>query len=61
MLLIKDIIWKFLDKKLAEKKHEVVKLQWQKAELEEMLRQIEMKKREEAAQQEKDREENRGF
>lgn len=35
--MIKDIIQRFLNKKLAQKKHEYIKMQWKKARLEQML------------------------
>lgn len=35
--MIKNIIQRFLDKKLAQKKHEYIKLQWEKAKLEQKL------------------------
>lgn len=35
--MIKDMIQRFLNKKLAEKKHEYIKMQWEKARLEQML------------------------
>lgn len=37
--MIKDRIQHFLNKKLAEKKHEYIKLQWEKARLEKILAQ----------------------
>lgn len=38
--MIKQIIINFLERKLQEKKHEVVRLRWEKAELEHKLRGI---------------------
>lgn len=38
--MIKKIIINFLERKLQEKKHEVVRLRWEKAELENKLRGI---------------------
>ena len=38
--MIKQIIINFLERKLQEKKHEVVRLRWEKAELENKLRGI---------------------
>lgn len=35
--MIKDMIQRFLNKKLAEKKREYIKMQWEKARLEKML------------------------
>lgn len=37
---MKNFILNFLNKKLAKKKHDVIKLQWQKAELEQKLKQL---------------------
>ena len=36
--MIKQIIINFLNKRLEEKKHEVIKLRWEKAELENKLK-----------------------
>lgn len=38
--MIKQIIINFLERKLQEKKHEVIKLRWEKAELENKLKGI---------------------
>lgn len=35
--MIKEFIYKLLNKKLAQKKHECIKLKWQKAELEKRI------------------------
>lgn len=35
--MIKELIYKFLNKKLAQKKHDCIKLEWQKAELEQKI------------------------
>lgn len=37
--MIKDMIQNFLDKKLAKKKYEYIKMQWEKAKLEKILAQ----------------------
>lgn len=39
--MIREHIYKLLNKKLAQKKHECIKLEWQKVELENKLRQLE--------------------
>lgn len=38
--MITELIYQFLNKKLAQKKRECIKLQWQKVELENQLRQL---------------------
>lgn len=38
--MIKQMIINFLNRKLQEKKHEVIRLRWEKAELENKLRGI---------------------
>ena len=38
--MIKQIIINFLERKLQEKKHEVIRLRWEKAELENKLKGI---------------------
>lgn len=35
--MIKDMIQRFLNKKLAQKKHEYIKMHWEKTRLEKML------------------------
>ena len=42
--MIKDMIQRFLNKKLAQKKHEYIKMQWEKARLEQMLLQAKSNK-----------------
>lgn len=42
--MIREFICKFLNKKLAQKKHECIKLEWQKVELENQLRQLKQMK-----------------
>ena len=42
--MIKKFIYKLLNKKLAQKKHECIKLEWQKVELEKQLRQLKQMK-----------------
>lgn len=37
--MIKDMMQRFLNKKLAHKKHEYIKMQWKKARLEKILAQ----------------------
>ena len=41
--MIKDKIAELLNRKLNRKKHEVVKLQWEKAELERLLKELKAK------------------
>ena len=38
--MIKEYIYNFLNRKLAKKKHDCIKLEWQKVELEKQLRQL---------------------
>ncbi len=38
--MIKDIIQRFLNKNLEQKKHKYIKMQWEKARLEKMLLQV---------------------
>lgn len=42
--MIKEFIYRFLNRKLAQKKHECIKLEWQKVELENQLRQLKQMK-----------------
>lgn len=42
--MIKDMIQRFLNKKLSQKKHEYIKMQWEKARLEKMLLQAKSNK-----------------
>lgn len=44
--MIKEFIYKLLNKKLAQKKHDCIKLEWQKVELENQLRRLKQKKSE---------------
>lgn len=38
--MIKEFIYNFLNGKLQKKKHDVIKLQWEKAKLEAILKQL---------------------
>ena len=40
-MLINEMISKYLSRKLDEKKHDVVKLRWEKARLEKLLKDLE--------------------
>lgn len=42
--MIREYVYKILNRKLAQKKHECIKLEWQKAELENQLRQLKQMK-----------------
>lgn len=42
--MITEIIYKYLNKKLAQKKRDCIKLEWQKVELEKQLRQLKQMK-----------------
>ena len=42
--MIKEYIYNFLNRKLAKKKHDCIKLEWQKVELENKLRQLKQMK-----------------
>ena len=42
--MIKDFIYNFMNRKLEKKKHDCIKLKWQKAELENQLRQLKQMK-----------------
>ena len=42
--MIKEYIYNFLNRKLAKKKHDCIKLEWQKVELEKQLQQLKQMK-----------------
>lgn len=47
--MFRDIIYNLLSKKRDQKRHEVLKLQWEKAELERQLEQLKALKKEQDA------------